>query len=181
MRPGLGQEIGKAGDPGPLADDVEQIAMLACGAIGELAGGTRSGRRPGQPHEEGAAGVVLQIAHDPPGPFPPSGGKVSATHAFGILRKGSDHLFGFGLHGSPPPACVSWRHRTASELTTEHAGAHSIHRADPTQSPWVDLEPLPQIGRQHFGDREAREHGTGDRDSNGRRNRREIGHRETPE
>ncbi len=38
MRPGLGQKIGKAGDPGPLADDVEKITMLARGAIGELAG-----------------------------------------------------------------------------------------------------------------------------------------------
>jgi hypothetical protein len=33
MRPGLSQKIGKAGDPGPLADDVEKIAMLARGAI----------------------------------------------------------------------------------------------------------------------------------------------------
>jgi hypothetical protein len=40
MRPGLGQKIGKAGDPGPLADDVEKITMLARGAVGKLAGRT---------------------------------------------------------------------------------------------------------------------------------------------
>jgi len=33
MRSGLGQKVGKAGDPGPLADDVEKITMLARGAI----------------------------------------------------------------------------------------------------------------------------------------------------
>ena len=33
MRSGLGQKIGKAGDPGSLADDVEKIAMLARGAV----------------------------------------------------------------------------------------------------------------------------------------------------
>ncbi|GAA5081563.1 hypothetical protein GCM10023209_36350 [Roseibacterium beibuensis] len=33
MRSGLGQKIGKAGDPSPLADDIEKIAMLARGTI----------------------------------------------------------------------------------------------------------------------------------------------------
>jgi hypothetical protein len=36
MRPSFGQKIGKAGDPGPLADDIEKITMLACGAIGVM-------------------------------------------------------------------------------------------------------------------------------------------------
>jgi hypothetical protein len=36
MRSGLGQKIGKAGDPGSLADDVEKIAMLARGAVGVM-------------------------------------------------------------------------------------------------------------------------------------------------
>jgi hypothetical protein len=36
MRPGLSEKIGKAGDPGPLADDVEKIAMLTRGAIGVM-------------------------------------------------------------------------------------------------------------------------------------------------
>jgi hypothetical protein len=33
MRSGLSEKIGKAGDPGPLADDVEEIAMLTRGAV----------------------------------------------------------------------------------------------------------------------------------------------------
>ncbi len=36
MRPGLGQKIRKAGDPGPLADDVEEIAMFARGTVGVM-------------------------------------------------------------------------------------------------------------------------------------------------
>jgi len=36
MRPGFGQKIGKAGDPGPLADDIEKITMLARGAVGVM-------------------------------------------------------------------------------------------------------------------------------------------------
>jgi hypothetical protein len=41
MRTGLGQKIGKARDPGSLADDIEEIAMLTRGAVRELAGSTR--------------------------------------------------------------------------------------------------------------------------------------------
>jgi hypothetical protein len=40
MRPGLGQKIGKARDPGPLADDVEQVAMLTRGAVGVMLNST---------------------------------------------------------------------------------------------------------------------------------------------
>jgi hypothetical protein len=36
MRPGLSEKIRKAGDPSPLADDIEKITMLACGAIGVM-------------------------------------------------------------------------------------------------------------------------------------------------
>ena len=36
MRPGLGQKIRKARDPGPLADDVEKITVLARGTVGVM-------------------------------------------------------------------------------------------------------------------------------------------------
>jgi hypothetical protein len=104
MRPGLSEKIGKARDPGPLADDVEKIAMLARGSVGELAGRARSRRGPSQPYKERPARVVLQIAHDPVGSLPPSGGKVSATDAFSILRKSADHIFGLGIHDSTTSA-----------------------------------------------------------------------------
>jgi hypothetical protein len=33
MRSGLGEKVGEARDPRPGADDVQEIAMLACGPI----------------------------------------------------------------------------------------------------------------------------------------------------
>ncbi len=63
--------------------------------FGELTSRARPRRRPRQPHEERPTGVVLQVAYDPVGPLPPSGGKVMATNAFGILRESADHIFCF--------------------------------------------------------------------------------------
>lgn len=40
MRPRFGQKIGKAGDPGPLADDVEKITVLARGTVGVMLNST---------------------------------------------------------------------------------------------------------------------------------------------
>jgi hypothetical protein len=40
MRSGLGQKIGKARDPGSLADDVEEIAMFARSAVGVMLNST---------------------------------------------------------------------------------------------------------------------------------------------
>jgi hypothetical protein len=34
MRAGFGQKIGKAGEPRPFANDVEEIAVFACCAVG---------------------------------------------------------------------------------------------------------------------------------------------------
>jgi hypothetical protein len=61
----------------------------------ELASGTRPRCRAGQSHEERSAGVVLQITNDPVGPFPPSGGKVMTTNAFGLGRKLTQEFFCF--------------------------------------------------------------------------------------
>ena len=59
------------------------------------------------------------------------------------------------------------------------AAKGALHLEPQTQR--VDLEALRQIGLQRFGDSEDRGRGITRRDRNGRRNRREIGHRETPE
>ena len=87
MCAGLGEKVGKAGDSRPFADDIEEITMFAGRAIGELAGGTWPRCGTGQTHEKRPTGIVLQIADDPIGPFPPSGGKVMTTNAFGMGRK----------------------------------------------------------------------------------------------
>ena len=95
MRSRLGEKVGKAGDPGALADDIEEVTMFTGRAIGELAGGTRPRCGAGQPHEQRSTGIVLQIANDPVGAFPPSSGKVMTTNAFGMGRKLTQEVFCF--------------------------------------------------------------------------------------
>ena len=95
MRAGLGEKIGEAGDPGSLANDVEQIAMITCRSIGVFPGSARPRGRSDEPHEERAAGVVLQIADHPVGAFPPASGKIMTTNTFGILRKLAQEIICF--------------------------------------------------------------------------------------
>ncbi len=95
MRTRLGEKVGKATDPRPFADDIEEITMFAGGTVGELSGGTRPRCGPGQPHEQRSARVVLQISDDPVGAFPPSSGKVVTTNAFGMGRKLTQEVFCF--------------------------------------------------------------------------------------
>ena len=106
MRLSLGENVGEARDPRPGADDVQEIAMLACGPIRKLARGPRPRRRPGQPHEVRPAGIVLQVADDPVGSFPPSGRKVGTTDAFGILCQIAHEVFGLRIHGSTAAAIL---------------------------------------------------------------------------
>jgi hypothetical protein len=40
MHPGLGQKIGKAGDARAFANDVEEIAVFACCAVGVMLSST---------------------------------------------------------------------------------------------------------------------------------------------
>ena len=40
MRAGLGQKVGKAGDACPFANDVEEIAVFACCAVGVMLNST---------------------------------------------------------------------------------------------------------------------------------------------
>ena len=95
MRAGLGQKIGKAGDARPFANDVEEIAVFAGCGIGVFPSCTRPRGRPDESHEERAARVVLQIADHPVGAFPPPGGKVVTTNAFGMGRKLAQEVFCF--------------------------------------------------------------------------------------
>ena len=63
--------------------------------FGEFPGGTRPRGGAGQPDEQRAAWIVLQIADHPVGAFPPPGGKIMAADAFGILRKIPQQIFCF--------------------------------------------------------------------------------------
>ncbi len=92
MRAGLGQKVGKAGEARPFANDVEEIAVFPCCAVGEFPGSARPRIGSGQPDKQRSPWSVLQIADHPVGPFPPPGGKIVATDTFGILRQVSQQI-----------------------------------------------------------------------------------------
>lgn len=85
----------EASDPRAFADDVEKVTVIAGCGIGVFPSRTRSGGRPREPHEQRAAGIVLQIAHHPVRAFPLAGGKVVTADAFGVLREITQDVFGF--------------------------------------------------------------------------------------
>src|SRR3546814_10517108 len=63
-----------------LADDVEQIAMLAGCGIGPFAGRTLAGLAAFQPHEHRSAGAVADIAHQPIAALAMAGRQIMAAH-----------------------------------------------------------------------------------------------------
>ena len=73
----------------------EGFTVIAGCGIGVFPSRTRSGGRPREPHEQRAAGIVLQIAHHPVRAFPLAGGKVVTADAFGVLREITQDVFGF--------------------------------------------------------------------------------------
>ena len=70
-----------------LADDVEQIAMLAGRGVGPFAGGALAGFRPVQPDEHGAARRVADVADQPVAALAAAVGEIVAAHRLGLARE----------------------------------------------------------------------------------------------
>jgi hypothetical protein len=70
-----------------LADNIEQVAMLARGRIGPFSGGTGAGGRPGQSNKHGSTRGVLNVANQPVMPLLPPVRQIVSAHRFGILCK----------------------------------------------------------------------------------------------
>jgi len=68
-------------------DEVEEIAMLARGGIGPMAGRAGSGLRPGEPNIEAAAGRVVDVADDPVAALAAAVGEIIAAHGLGMARE----------------------------------------------------------------------------------------------
>ncbi|GEM_PF-4184552 len=68
-----------------LADDVEQIAMVAGGGVGPFPGRTFGGVP--EPDIEGAAGAVLRVPDLPVIACPPTGGQVFAADRLGLAAE----------------------------------------------------------------------------------------------
>ena len=106
MGPCLRQKVCKPRNSGSGADDIKKVSVLARCPIGKFSRGTWTGGRSAQAHKKRPTGIVLQITHDPIGPFPPTGGKIGATDAFGIIRQSAENIIGLGCHGSATSACM---------------------------------------------------------------------------
>ena len=70
-----------------LANDVEQIAMLARGGVGPLAGRAPAGFAPFQPDEHGSAGGVLDIPDQPVAAGTSAIRKIISAHRLGLARE----------------------------------------------------------------------------------------------
>src|SRR5262249_53994314 len=79
-----------------LADDVEQIAMLAGGGVGPFAG--RSFRRFPQPHEHRSARRVAHVAHQPVAALAPAIGEIVTAYRLGLSREAVRQLGGVARH-----------------------------------------------------------------------------------
>ena len=78
-------------------DQIEQIAMLAGGEVGPLAGGTVAGIH--EADHETAPRCVLNVTHAPGGPFAVAVGKVLAAYGFGIIHQAAREVGGGLPHG----------------------------------------------------------------------------------
>ena len=79
-----------------LADDVEQVAVLARGGVGPFAG--RSLRRLLQPDEHGAARCVAHVADQPVAALAPAIGEIVAAHRLGLARETVRQFGGVARH-----------------------------------------------------------------------------------
>src|SRR5262249_16742429 len=83
--PRLLGDLAKVTKPEASADNVEEIAMLACRGIGPLTSGPF--RRFLEPHEHRAARGIVDVANKPISPLALAIGKVVTTHRFGLARE----------------------------------------------------------------------------------------------
>ena len=94
----LGHRVAELAGPGGLADDVQQVAVLAGGLVGPLAG--LAGRD--EADVQRAAGGALDVAADPVAALLAAARQVVAAHRLGVARKRGGQ-FG-GVHAGAPGA-----------------------------------------------------------------------------
>ena len=88
-------EIDKAA---AFADDVEQIAMLACGGVGPFAGGALAGFRPLSRTNIERPGVLRDVADQPIAAFAAAVGEIMAAHRLGLAREAARQFGGIARH-----------------------------------------------------------------------------------
>ena len=88
-------EIGKAA---ALADDIEEVAMIAGRRVGPFAGRTPAGFRSFQPDEQRAAGRIPHVADQPVTALAATVGEIMTAHRLGIARETVRQVGGIERH-----------------------------------------------------------------------------------
>jgi hypothetical protein len=84
---GLVEHVAEAVEASIERYEVEKIAVLACGGISPMTGGTFAGVRSKQPHEQTTTRRVPHIADEPVAAFPSAIREIMAAHRLGITRE----------------------------------------------------------------------------------------------
>ena len=85
--PGLVGDVAEVDKAAALADDIEEIAMIAGRGVGPFAGRALAGFRSFQPDEQGAAGRIPHVADQPVAALAAAVGEIVAAHRLGIARE----------------------------------------------------------------------------------------------
>ena len=85
--PGLVGDVAEIGKAAALADDIEEVAVIAGRRVGPFAGRTPAGFRSFQPDEQGAPRCIPHVADHPVATLATAVGEIMAAHRFGIARE----------------------------------------------------------------------------------------------
>ena len=96
--PGLVGDVAEIDKAAALADDIEEIAMIAGRRVGPFAGRALAGFRSFQPDEQGAAGRIPHVADQPVAALAAAVGEIMAAHRLGIARETVRQFGGIERH-----------------------------------------------------------------------------------
>ena len=96
--PGLIGDVAEIGKAAALADDIEEVAVIAGRRVGPFAGRTLAGFRSFQPDEQGAAGRIPHVADQPVAALAATVGEIMTAHRLGIARETVRQFGGIERH-----------------------------------------------------------------------------------
>ena len=85
--PGLIGDVAEFDQAAALADDIEEVAVIAGRRVGPFAGRALAGFRSFQPDEQGAAGRIPHVADQPVAALAAAVGEIVTAHRLGIARE----------------------------------------------------------------------------------------------
>ena len=100
--PGLIGDVAEIGKAAALADDIEEVAVIAGRRVGPFAGRTLAGFWSFQADEQGAAGCIPHVADQPVAALAATVGEIMTAHRLGIAREPVRQFGGIERHRYAP-------------------------------------------------------------------------------